>query len=273
MTVKGLAGKKIGVAADRRADDIARLIGNMDGRSAGFPIQGSHQYNQETARRDVLHFLKKRFGYVLLTTGIGARTLEDAAAGIGHRRSFIKKLSDETLLIRGQKTADWLKEQNLAYEWMAEDGTMAKLLSYMEKDTGKSGKSVYLQAYNLDDAALKDSLEEMGYDVYLSKPYSFLPPDPVILGRLRSEITKENLDAVVFTSKTQVKQLFSKEQQPVIDAFNRSVLATAVGKVTAAALEEQGISYVLQPEKAKMGAMIVALERYYREGAHTAAHF
>lgn len=111
---------------------------------------------------------------------------------------------------------------------------------------------------------LKRSLEQLGYAVYLSKPYSYKEPDQQILSILKETITSQNVDVVVFTSKTQVRNLFMKEdKEKLAEAFNQGVLAAAIGKVTAAELEKNGIEKVFQPRKPKMGAMVVELNKQF----------
>ena len=77
------------------------------------------------------------------------------------------------------------------------------------------------------------------------------------------------VDAVCFTTAIQVHWLFDyvKKQdfkEKVISAFNDGkIVATAVGKVTAEALKEEGISKIVVPKHERMGAMIVELAQYY----------
>lgn len=47
--------------------------------------------------------------------------------------------------------------------------------------------------------------------------------------------------------------------------FEERAIAAAVGKVTAEALREEGITRLLAPEIERMGAMIVELTKYYEE--------
>lgn len=263
----GLINKRVAIAADRRADSIASLVVNMGGDPIVIPIQGKQVLNEKTCVQNVDDYLKEDFDWVILTTGIGARTLADAAQNHSLYESFIEKLGNETLAIRGSKTMDWLKENQFHPHLVAEDGTMKNLLDRLaSQDKRKMGR-VFLQAYNQDDALLKQSLEGLGYSVYLSKPYSFEEPGSEWLDQFTEEIFSGQLHAAVFTSKTQVKNLFANEavQKGLVDAFNHNVLAVAVGKVTAKELEDKGIINVLQPEKPKMGTMVVKLDRYFRD--------
>ncbi|MNN18709.1 uroporphyrinogen-III synthase [compost metagenome] len=76
------------------------------------------------------------------------------------------------------------------------------------------------------------------------------------------------MDTVCFTTRVQVGYLFdyAREhgcEEEVKAAFEQDVLAAAIGKVTAEALRDRGISRIIVPEKERMGALIVEIENYY----------
>ncbi|WP_181347332.1 uroporphyrinogen-III synthase [Thalassobacillus sp. CUG 92003] len=266
--MKGLQGKRIGVAADRSAESISTLIQKRAGTPEVFSLQGRKQLQEETSRQNINDFLGGSFDLVMLTTGIGARTLAESAEALGLHARYIETLKTSHLAIRGRKTHAWLKQHDIEPALMAEDGTMEDLLTSLEQDSQTSeARRVFLQAYNQDDALLKGSLEALGYSVYLSQPYTYDPPEPETIHGLTEAIKQRSLDGVVFTSKTQVRNLFQAQSDctPLLQAFNDGVLAVAVGKVTAHELASWGIDKVLQPEDQKMGAMVVALDRYYQE--------
>ncbi|WP_319020765.1 uroporphyrinogen-III synthase [Bacillus sp. B1-b2] len=263
----GLESKKIGVAATRQADAIATLIQKNGGIPSLFSIQGDQQLNDDICEQNIRELLYSNpFDIVLLTTGIGIETLEKTAISMNLHEEFIEKLRNTSLAVRGQKTLNWIKKHSLSVKYVSEDGTMENLLMNIASEGERSGQRVFLQAYNLDDEVLKFKLEEQGYDVYLSKPYSFIAPSPLTVENLQKEISKRTLDAVVFTSKTQVQNLFndSTHTEEMIRGFNEEVLAVAVGKVTASELEEKGINNLFQPTVQKMGAMIVELREYLK---------
>lgn len=262
--MKGLDGRKIGVAAARKAEAIETLIQKNGGSAIAFPIQGKQQLNEDICKQDIKELIAKPFDMIILTTGIGVETLERTAQQLQEHANFIGKLEKTPLAIRGSKTMNWLKKHDLKPSLVSNDGTMKNLFDSLEREEQGHRKRVYLQAYNQDDVELKDKLENLGFDVYLSKPYRYEEPEQPILGSLRQTIISQEIDAVIFTSKTQVQNLFHKsiDSEEIIHAFNDSVLAVAVGKVTASELEENGITNVFQPKKPKMGAMIVELSRH-----------
>ncbi|WP_080874446.1 uroporphyrinogen-III synthase [Oceanobacillus timonensis] len=262
--MNGLNGKKVAVAASRQAEAIDTMISKQGGNTMQLPIQGAYQLNDSICENDVKTLIENTFDLIILTTGIGAETLEQSAQKLNIHHSFIDKLKSSKLAIRGSKTTKWMKQHQLTPSILSADGTMENLLESLPPAKQDEGKQIYLQTYNEDDAYLKRSLEQLGYDVYLSKPYSYKEPDQQVLSTLKETILLQHVDAVVFTSKTQVRNLFMKEdKEKLAEAFNQGVLAAAIGKVTAAELEKNGVDNVFQPMKPKMGAMVVELNKQF----------
>ncbi|MBM7551330.1 uroporphyrinogen-III synthase [Thalassobacillus pellis] len=261
----GLTGKRVGIAADRSADTISTMVEKKGGTPLKYPLQGQRHLNEQTSLNDVRTFLEAPFDWVILTTGIGASTLANEAEKHGLLTAFVEKLAESKLAVRGKKTLQWCKEFSLSPSLTSKDGTMDGLLS--DLSAGTTGNlNIFLQAYNQDDIKIKNTLEKDGHTVVLSKPYSYQKPDTKVISRFRQQIIQRSLDAAIFTSKTQVRNLFENVMKTdhLSASFNSHVLAVAVGKVTAQELEQHGIDHVLQPEDAKMGAMVVALDRFYK---------
>ncbi|RYL92497.1 uroporphyrinogen-III synthase [Sporolactobacillus sp. THM7-4] len=265
-----LSNKTIGIASDRQSEAIAALIRKHGGEPAVYSIQGERIYNQQVCFENIHVLIRDPFDWVILTTGIGARTLEKAAQEMNQAENFLRALKNRKLAIRGSKTLNWLKSHDLVPERVSPDGTMAQLFSIFEADGKQTAESrIYLQVYDEDEAELKQALETSGYSVYLSKPYRYKEPEEQVLSKLTRQVTDRALDAVVFTSKTQVRNLFNQPDRKaqLVQAFNDHVLAVAIGKVTAQEIAYQGVEHLIQPENPKMGAMIVALGKYYEGSA------
>lgn len=99
-------------------------------------------------------------------------------------------------------------------------------------------------------------------------PYIHIPPDTEIMQQLLTEIISKQIDAVVFTSTTQVRYLvnFARDQgveKELMNAFATSIIALAVGKLTAQALSNQGFERVIFPELERIGSAIIELSNYY----------
>ncbi|WP_079530447.1 uroporphyrinogen-III synthase [Halobacillus hunanensis] len=266
--MNGLTGKVIGVAADRSATSLSSLIQKKGGTPAVYSIQGKQILNEQTSQDNIEDFLSKSFDWAIFTTGIGAQTLEDTSIKSELYRAFIEKLNNTRVAIRGKKTLNWCQKNGVRASIISEDGTMEHLVkTFSEEQIDRNFQRVFLQAYSHNDAKLKKELKKAGCQVYLSQPYSYEEPDTQVLDNLGKAIKTQLLHAVVFTSKTQVKNLVKnqRDNHEIIQAFNNHVLAVAVGKVTANELKENGILYVLQPDQPKMGPMVQTLERYYQK--------
>jgi uroporphyrinogen-III synthase len=101
-------------------------------------------------------------------------------------------------------------------------------------------------------------------------PYQHIPPQAEVMEQLINELISGKIDAVNFTSAPQARFLFSFAREygqadHIRELFESSVVAVAVGKVTAAALREEGVGRIVIPDQERMGSAIVALEHYYQQ--------
>lgn len=101
-------------------------------------------------------------------------------------------------------------------------------------------------------------------------PYQHTPPEPEAADTLLQEMKEGKIHAVCFTTAVQVHAFFKlaeewgKKKNCNIYS-SKDVLAVAVGKVTAEALKEEGISRILAPSLERMGAMIMELSQYMKK--------
>ncbi|MNP70823.1 bifunctional uroporphyrinogen-III synthetase/response regulator domain protein [compost metagenome] len=76
---------------------------------------------------------------------------------------------------------------------------------------------------------------------------------------------------MAFTSAPQFRFLsqYAQEQgkhEQMLHAFEHTVLAVSVGKITSQALKEEGLQRIVMPEHERMGSMFVELGRYVAAG-------
>lgn len=260
--VKGLEGKTIAIAASRRADALSELIRKTGGTPKSFPIQGELVLHEQKSIESVRTLLNRSFDFIVLTTGIGLEALENAALKTDCFDRFIQKMREEMLVIRGSKTQKWLKKHQLTASFIADEGIMENLLYYLKEQKNEKKQTIFLQSYHQDEQLIQKRLEEYGYEVYISQPYQYKEPDPSILKALKRDIQAKKVNAVVFTTKKQVQNLFTStdDREELIHLFNHHVLAAAVGKVTAKELRSYGIEQVYYPENQRMGAMVIGLQ-------------
>ncbi|CAI6250891.1 putative protein YjjA [Bacillus subtilis] len=267
---KGLLGKRVAIGGSRKTEEISTIIEKQGGIPVNRPLQGTVYLAEEQVEPDLRTFVEgKKADWVIFTTGIGLETLVDVAEKIGLKDEFLQAIRQAKAACRGYKTLSALKKLGITPEASDEDGTTRGLICSLEPHDF-SGKTVMVQLHGEKAPALKAFLEEKGASVLTILPYQHIPPEEETVERLCRELMNGEVDAVCFTTAIQVRSLFDFAKgrgyiNEVKKVFEERAIAAAVGKVTAEALREEGITRLLAPEIERMGAMIVELAKYYEE--------
>lgn len=265
--VKGLTGKRIAISASRNTEEISMLIKKQGGVPIVRSLQGTVFLAEKEVGLDLKKLIQKGTDWAIFTTGIGTQTLLEIAEKQGIKEPFINMIQQSLTASRGYKTLSTLKKLGIMPTAVDENGTTESLIKSLER-FDFSGKRVMVQLHGEKAPALTKFLEEKGADVSFILPYQHIPPETETVSKLCEELLEEKIDAVCFTTAIQVRSLFdfAREKdfvEDILEAFSKTILAVAVGKVTEEALSEEGIKELLVPKHERMGAMIVELARYY----------
>ena len=264
---KGLAGKRIAIGASRKTDEMSTLIEKQGGIPVVRSLQGTVFLADQQVEPDLQKFVQEGADWVIFTTGIGTETLLDLSEKLGLKDQFFNIIHQAKVGSRGYKTLSTLKKLGIEPAAVDDDGTTRGLIESL-KDYDFTGKKVMVQLHGESAPSLIKFFEERGASVLQLLPYQHIPPKSETVGTLCEELMNNELDAVCFTTAIQVRSLFNfaREQgclTEIVHAFEKDILAVAVGKITAEALREEGIERLLAPENERMGAMIIELSRYY----------
>jgi uroporphyrinogen-III synthase len=265
---KGLAGKHVVLGASRKTEEMTALIHKQGGTASIRSLQGTVFKAGAEIEHDIEEFCKNGADWVILTTGIGLVTLLEQSDKLGLKQRFVQQLKDAKVASRGYKTVAALKNIDIKASISDDDGTTQGLIRQMQ-DVDLMDKKVVVQLHGEKAPSLIEFLEGKGATVSLLLPYQHIAPEIETLKILCNEIKNEEVDAVCFTTAIQVHWFFDyvkkrEFKEKVISDFNKGkVMATAVGKVTAEALKEEGINKIVVPKHERMGAMIVELAQYY----------
>jgi len=264
---KGMFGKRIVIGGTRKLEELCTLVEKQGGVPLIRSLQGTIFLAEEDVERDLAEFVHQRADWVIFTTGIGFETLLTISAKLGLERSFLQTIRNARVASRGYKTLAALKKFDINPESAAEDGTTKGLMAALEAFDLK-GKRVMVQLHGEHAPALIQFLEYKGASVQKILPYQHIAPEAETVDTLCRELQTKSVDAVCFTTATQVRSLFdyAREHQlyhEITNSFKEDTLAVAVGKVTMEALNEEGIDRVVVPENERMGAMIMELVKYF----------
>ncbi|MCM3091577.1 MULTISPECIES: uroporphyrinogen-III synthase [unclassified Cytobacillus] len=265
--MKKLAGKKIALLGSRKIDEISKLVQNQGGVAVSRPAQGTALLKDDKLKDHVEMLIEGSFDWVIFTTGIGVETIYQTSFDMNRSDALISSLQKTKIAARGYKTANSLKRLEILPAVRDDDGSMAGLMRELSAYPLK-GSKVALQLHGDPAPQLKQWLEENQADYEDILPYIHIPPEEKVMSQLLSELLDGELDSVFFTSTPQVRNLFSfarernaKEQLKV--CFSGRTVALSVGKVTAQALFEEGISRVIFPEVERIGSSVIELARYF----------
>lgn len=262
-----LAGRVVGVTAHRRSEDQIAALERRGARVIHAPALKVEPVGEDAGLAAASRALfDARPDLVLLTTGYGLRRWHDAAEAQGFDAELLLCLHEAAVYVRGPKGRGAVRGLGLEDAGMSADETTRGLVDLVlaEHDGDLAGRTVGLQLHGIADVAQRRRLTDAGARVLTVTPYRWASADdagqvPVLV----REAAAGRVDAVTFTAAPAVDALFSTAEElglheELLAAFRGGMLAATVGPVTAAPLEELGLS-PLVPERFRMGAMLKQL--------------
>ena len=207
--------------------------------------------------------------YVIFQTGVGASTLLDEAEKLNRRDELIEGLRRTRVVARGPKPTAVLARCGLRPAVSArEPFTTSDLIDAMIP-VDLSDKNVALLHYGEPNLSLAESLTRRGARLRELLLYEWrLPADTTRLIRLIDELIDHHYTAIAFTSQIQARHLFrlaaeaGKEDQ--LRAALDEIVVASIGPTCTAALSNLGVRPRIEPERPKMGPLILAVARHLK---------
>ena len=264
-----LQGKRIALVEGRMSGALADLVRRHGGEPYAAPALREAALSCGPEVAAFLDGLSAgRFDVVVCMTGVGVNALCDEAERLGRLPECVAGLQRATLACRGPKPAAALKRRGLSAPIQARTPfTTAELLDAMA-ELDLRGRGVALMHYGERHEPLAAALRERGAQLDELCLYEWLLPED--LGPLQTlvrDLAAARLDAIAFTSKSQVRHLFQvADGLDLADAMRQAMreacIVASVGPTTTAELEAFGVTPHVMPENPKMGPMVIALADY-----------
>lgn len=263
-----LNGRTVALLGARKMEELSKIVHNLGGISLVRSAQGTVYLDDSHLEEDVTHLIEGEFDWIILTTGVGTELLYNTAVRMEAGDRFIEALQKMNIAVRGYKTKNLLKKLGLKPTVVDDDGSMAGLVRNLEGQLHGDVK-VALQLHGDPAPLLMNWLDEHQIEHKEILPYEHIAPETETMHLLIQEILDGKIDAVVFTSAPQPRNLmrFARElgmENSLIQRFESDVVALAVGKVTAQVIIEEGIERVIYPEDQRMGSAMVELVKFYQ---------
>ncbi|CEA05784.1 bifunctional uroporphyrinogen-III synthetase/response regulator domain protein [Pseudomonas saudimassiliensis] len=250
-----LAGRRIALPESRELDLFADMLLKRGAEVVRCPLVAIHDAPDQQPVRDWLHtFNSEAWDDFIMLTGEGMRRLLTAAerAGGSMREDFIHRLGQVRKIVRGPKPGAALRAVGLKAEVVAVEPTTAGIIATLQNEDLR-GRKIAVQLYGTDpNQPLMDFLAQAGAQVAPVWPYIYADDaENARVDQLIAEMASGRLDAIAFTSGTQVRRLFQIGKRTVGESRLREILGAlriaAVGPVVASELEERGLRVDLMP--------------------------
>jgi uroporphyrinogen-III synthase len=204
-----------------------------------------------------------RDSLLILMTGVGAKTLFEAAVTAVDREAFVTAINALTVVIRGPKPIPVLKSWGLHFDFRApEPNTWREIAQVLEtKHVPLAGRHVVIQEYGAPTTELYEWLRSRGASVETIAVYNWdLPEDTGPLERAIRGVCSGEFDVLMFTSAQQVRHV-----ELVADRLGLSsqlaaaipkCLLASIGPTTTEAIIAAGWPAPFEPSHGKMGHLV-----------------
>lgn len=205
------------------------------------------------------------FKIVIFQTGVGTRGLFQATDAAGLTVELLQWLASSIVVVRGPKPVGELNARAVRIDIRAATPFTTETVLTAVADIPVQGARVLVQRYGAANHELRESLEQRGAEVQEIATYRWaLPRDTGPVEELLLALARSSVDAVVFTSAVQIRNLYEIAQRAgqapeLAERLNRLVIAS-IGPVCSRALKEHGVNPTFEASPPKLGPLVTALD-------------
>lgn len=264
-----LAGKTIALAEGRQLEELAVLLEKEGAAVLRCPMLSILDVADPAPVVAWLNeLISGRFDLVVLFTGEGLRRMIGFAERAGIKDKATAAFGKVTLITRGPKPGQALKEIGLKPTIVAGVPTTEGVITTLQKQQ-LAGKTVGVQLYSESNPPLTDFLTAAGATVRTVQPYVYAAAtDADRVTELIGKAARREIDAIVFTSSPQVDRLYEvAEERQLMDMWRHAidrVMIASVGPVVTETLARKGARVDVQPEQGfQMKNLVIHIRRAF----------
>ena len=260
--LRPLDGIRVAITENRYPEQLTQLLERLGATVFSCPlVKESPIENSTGARRFISICENTQIDYIVFYTGVGVDLLFKAE----NRPELI---AQSKIIARGPKAVNALRKVGIEPQLVAESATTEGIVRTLSKENLK-GKTVLVQLYGQENPDLHTALQKKGATVIGVSIYSYAQAsDTQAIESLVKKIAARDIDAITFTSATQVPFLFKAAEALVsIEQFraclNKDIVVASIGEVTSRALRDFDVEPRVCPAESKMGPLAKALGEYF----------
>ena len=259
--VSPLSGFRIGVTSDRRSGDLISAFERRGAEVLHAPALriAPHQQDDPVVA-ETRALIAAGPDVVIVTTGYGMRRWFEVADAADLGTELTAVLDKAQVMARGPKALGAVRAAGLERVRATQHESTQQMVDDLTS-RGHRYRCVAIQQHGYTDEAQLARLGEVADTVLTVTPYRWVRPDAEDrLIRLIDATCAGQLDVVTFTSAPAAAAVLEAaaalgRRDELVAAFDGSVLAAAVGPVTAGPLVAAGVNPVV-PERYRLGALI-----------------
>jgi uroporphyrinogen-III synthase len=259
-------GQRVAVLENRLGAQIVELIAKRGGKPLHAPaLSEIPDLDPAYIKRLIGDWEAAPVKAAIFQTGVGTRALFKATDELGLSEKLLALLAACTVVVRGPKPTGALNSRGVRIDRVAGDPyTTAEVIAELAS-LPLCGARVVVQRYGGKNVELENWLQAQGAIVLEIPVYRWaMPEDTKPLVELFTALANSEVAAVVFTSASQVHNLFefAKTQgvaATLVERLNATRVAS-IGPVCTAALKQFGVRPQIEASPPKLGPLINALD-------------
>jgi uroporphyrinogen-III synthase len=262
-----MKGKTIAILESRVGEHLAELVRRRGGVPLHAPALAEVPDIDPDAIATLIGDLRREpVRLAIFQTGVGTRALFATAQSLGLLNELLTVLAATQVAARGPKPTGELRSRNVRIDCSARDPFTTHEVLAAIAHLDLAGARVLVQRYGDVNSELNQALTERGALVTEVATYRWsLPEDTRPLAHLIDELVRGTVDAVIFTSASQVINLAevarrAGREHEMVEALKRSFVAS-VGPVSSKALRTLGVAAGFEASPPKLGPLLAGVEQ------------
>jgi uroporphyrinogen-III synthase len=264
-----MQGRNIAILESRVGEHLVDLVTKYGGKPFWAPALAEVPDIDLEAIRELIEGLAADPPQLFVfQTGVGTKALFDACDRLGVTAALSQALAAATVAARGPKPTVELRRRGVRIDLSAaEPYTTTEVLQAIAHLDLREHR-VLVQRYGESNAELDQALTEKGARFVEIPTYRWaLPSDTSPLIALMDALQRSEIDAVVFTSASQIRNLFTVAAQAQRESqlrqdLNRTLVAS-IGPTCSRALAANGVKVGLEAHPPKLGPLFSQLQALF----------
>jgi uroporphyrinogen-III synthase len=261
-----MKSKVVAILETRTGAHLAELIARRGGIPMLAPaLEEVADVDPQAVADMIADWRSRPFKVVIFQTGVGTRALFQATDSAGSTAELLDHLSASIIVVRGPKPVGELNSRQVRIDIRAASPFTTDTVLQSLTDLALQDAPVLVQRYGAENQQLRDALQARGAEVQEIATYRWaLPANTQPLKDLLDALEQSRVDAVVFTSAVQIRNLYSVAEQTgkatgLARQLNQVVIAS-IGPVCSRTLREYGVTPSFEASPPKLGPLITGLD-------------